>query len=132
MQLANLRLAAKVARSQSDLDTATQKVNSEFLRSANFGAAASDLDALRQQTRDFNSQEASLAVESLISGVVLTLRCLDKLVGQAVAAVFTLTPALIPGFPALAGFTVPVAAAPVAGLEVTMAFFVVFRELIKD
>jgi putative peptide zinc metalloprotease protein len=85
MQLANLRLDAKVARSQSDLDTATQKVNSEFLHYANFGAAASDLDALRQQTRDFNSQEASLAVESPISGVVLTPRVLDKLGGTVAA-----------------------------------------------
>ena len=43
---------------------------------------------------------------------------------------------LVPGFftPALetAGFTVPLAAVPAAGVEATMAFLVVFRELIKD
>jgi multidrug efflux pump subunit AcrA (membrane-fusion protein) len=79
VQLSNVRLDAKAARSQSDLEMATQKANSEFLHYADYGAAATDRDRLGQQTRQFNSQMASLAVDSPIAGVVLTPRVGDKL-----------------------------------------------------
>ena len=79
MQLSNIRLDAKVALSESDLEMATQKASSQLLRYGDFGSAASDRERLRQQTSQFNSQEASLAVESPITGVVLTSRLGDKL-----------------------------------------------------
>lgn len=79
VQLSNLRLDAKAARSQSDLEMATQKANSEFLRYADFGSTATDRNRLAQQTHLFNSQVASLAVTSPIAGVVLTPRVNDKL-----------------------------------------------------
>jgi putative peptide zinc metalloprotease protein len=79
VQLSNVRLNAKAARSQSDLEVATQKANSEFLYYADFGSATTDRDRLGQQTRQFNSEIASLAVTSPTSGVVLTPRVNDKL-----------------------------------------------------
>ena len=78
-QMSNLRLDAKVTRSQSDLEGATQKANSEFLHYADFGAAASDRDRLGLQARQFGSEAETLAVHSPISGVVLTPRLADKL-----------------------------------------------------
>ena len=79
MQMTNLRLDAKVARSQADLAMATEKINSEFLHYADFGPAATDRDRLSQQARQFGSEAASLAVDTPISGVVLTPRLSDKL-----------------------------------------------------
>jgi multidrug efflux pump subunit AcrA (membrane-fusion protein) len=78
-QMTNVRLDAKVARSQSDLAMATEKAYSEFLHYADFGAAVSDRDRLGQQARQFSSEAASLTVNSPISGVVLTPHLNDKL-----------------------------------------------------
>jgi len=79
LQMTNLRLDAKVAGSQADLAMATEKANSEFLHYADFGPAATDRDRLSQQARQFGSEAASLAVDTPISGVVLTPRLSDKL-----------------------------------------------------
>ena len=78
VQLRNLRLDSKLARSQSEFDVATQRAHSAFLRYTDFGPAATDRERLGEQTRQITSEVASLAVASPLSGVVMTPRVSDK------------------------------------------------------
>jgi putative peptide zinc metalloprotease protein len=78
LSLRNVRLDSKLARSQSELEAATQKSHSALLRYAELGAAASDRERLGEQTTQLSSEVASLAVTSPISGVVVTPRVGDK------------------------------------------------------
>jgi putative peptide zinc metalloprotease protein len=78
VQLRNVRLDSKLARSQSEFDVATQRAHSAFLHYTDFGPAATDRERLGQQTRQITSEVASLTVASPLSGVVMTPRVSDK------------------------------------------------------
>jgi putative peptide zinc metalloprotease protein len=78
VQLRNVRLHSKLARSQSEFDVATRRAHSAFLHYTDFGPAATDRERLGEQTRQITSEVASLAVASPLSGVVMTPRVGDK------------------------------------------------------
>lgn len=78
LRLRNVGLDSKLARSQSELDLATQKAQSSLIHYTDFGSAGTDRERWGQQTQQLNSQVASLAVKSPISGVVVTPRIGDK------------------------------------------------------
>ncbi len=78
VQLRNVELASKAARSQSDLDVATGKAQSALIHYSDFGSATADRERLGQQTHQFASQIDNLSVISPISGVVVTPRVSDK------------------------------------------------------
>jgi putative peptide zinc metalloprotease protein len=79
VQLRNVPLDSKLARSQSEFDTAARKANSTLLSHADFGSAAQDRDRLSQQTSDFTSEVTNLEVKTPITGEVTTPRVSDKL-----------------------------------------------------
>lgn len=79
LQLRNVVLSSKAARSQSEFEMAQERAQSALLHYADFGSAAADRERLGQQTRELTSEIASLSVDSPISGTVLTPRLKDKL-----------------------------------------------------
>lgn len=79
LQLRNVMLASRAARSQSELDVATGKARSALLHYADFGSAAADRERLGQQTQELTSQLASLSLDSPISGVIVTPRVRDHI-----------------------------------------------------
>jgi putative peptide zinc metalloprotease protein len=85
VQLRNMVLDSKLARSQSDLAIATGRANSAILRYADFGSAEQERTRLSQQTGDFASEAALLQVSAPMAGVVTTPRVSD-LVGRYVPA----------------------------------------------
>jgi putative peptide zinc metalloprotease protein len=79
IRLRNLPLESSAARSQSELEVASQKANSALLSYGDLGSAAVDRERLSQQASQFASELASLAINAPISGVVLTPRVKDRL-----------------------------------------------------
>lgn len=79
MRLRNLPLESLAAQSNSELDVARQRANSALLNYRDFGVAAADRERLSEQASDLASELSSLAVNSPISGVVLTPRPKDRL-----------------------------------------------------
>ncbi len=78
VQLRNVPLDSKLARSQSEFETATHKANSSLLRYADYGSAEKERDRLGQQTSDFTSEVTNLEVKTPIAGQVTTPRVGDK------------------------------------------------------
>lgn len=79
MRLRNLPLESKLAQSQSELDVASHKANSALLSYSGLGSAAANRERLRQQTSQFASESTSLAINTPITGVILTPRPKDRL-----------------------------------------------------
>ena len=78
VQLRNVPLDSKLARSQSELETAAHKADSTLLRYADYGSAEKERDRLGQQTSDFTSEVTNLEVKTPIAGQVTTPRVGDK------------------------------------------------------
>jgi putative peptide zinc metalloprotease protein len=78
VQLTNVTLDSKLARSRSELETAGHKANSTLLRYADYGSAGKDRDRLGQQTSDFASEVTNLEVKTPIAGQVTTPRVGDR------------------------------------------------------
>ncbi len=83
LQLRNVVLDSKLARSQSDLAIAAGRANSAILHYADFGSAEQERARLTKQTRDYASEAAHLEISTPIAGVVTTPRVSD-LVGRYV------------------------------------------------
>lgn len=79
VQLRNVALVSKAARTRSEFDLADEKARSALLHYSDLGAASADRDRLLRQTQELSAQLANLSVTSPISGVVLTPRLDDKL-----------------------------------------------------
>jgi putative peptide zinc metalloprotease protein len=78
LQLRNLSLESKVARSQAEFNVGGQKLNSALLHYTDLGLAAADRERLRQQTAQYGSEIANLAINAPIAGVVMTPRIKDR------------------------------------------------------
>lgn len=85
IQIRNLALDSKLARSQSELAIATGRTNSALLHYADFGSAEQERTGLSQQASNFASEAALLQVIAPIGGVVTTPRVSDQ-VGRYVPA----------------------------------------------
>jgi putative peptide zinc metalloprotease protein len=83
VQVRNIVLDSKLARSQSDLAVATGRANSAILHYADFGSAEQERVRLTRQTASYASEAAHLEVSTPIAGVVTTPRVGD-LVGKYV------------------------------------------------
>jgi putative peptide zinc metalloprotease protein len=79
VQLRNLPLQSRLARSQSEYIVTSERAVGASLRYANFGPLAKERDSLARQTRELSSEAANLELKSPISGVVLTPRVNDRL-----------------------------------------------------
>jgi putative peptide zinc metalloprotease protein len=79
VQLRNMVLDSKLARSQSDLAIATGRANSAILHYADFGSAEQERTRLTRQTGSYASEAADLEVSTPIGGVVTTPRIGDLL-----------------------------------------------------
>ncbi len=79
VQLQNIVLDSKVARSQSDLAIATGRANSAILHYADFGSAEQERARLIRQTGSYASEAARLEVSAPIAGVVASPRVGDLL-----------------------------------------------------
>ena len=78
VQLRNLALDSKLARSQSELKMATGRANSAILHYADFGPAEQERTRLTRLTGDYASEAAHLEVSTPIAGVVTTPRVRDQ------------------------------------------------------
>jgi putative peptide zinc metalloprotease protein len=78
VQLRNLVLDGKLARSRSDLAVATGRAKSAMLHYADFGSAEQERARLTRQTGDYASEAARLEVTTPIAGVVTTPRVNDE------------------------------------------------------
>ena len=78
VQLRNLPLDSKLARSRSELETAIHKANNALQRYADYGSAGKDRDRLGQQTREFASEVTNLEITTPIAGMVTTPRVGDR------------------------------------------------------
>jgi multidrug resistance efflux pump len=85
IQIRNLALDSKLARSQSELAIATGRTNSALLHYADFGSAEQERTRLSRQASNFASEAALLQVIAPIGGVVTTPRVSDQ-VGRYVPA----------------------------------------------
>jgi multidrug resistance efflux pump len=79
VQLRNVALESKLARSQADFEVANATAATALLRNTDLGAAVNDRERLAQQTEELASEVAKLDLRSPISGVVLTPRVRDRL-----------------------------------------------------
>ena len=79
IQLHNVALESKFARSQADYEVAIARAATALLHYADLGPAAGDRDRLTRQTQELLSEVAKLDLRSPISGVVLTPRVSDRL-----------------------------------------------------
>lgn len=79
VQLRNIALNSKLARSQSELAIAAGQARSAILHYADFGSAEQERARLTQQTRDYTSEAAHLDVSTPIAGVVTTPRLSDQI-----------------------------------------------------
>ena len=78
LQLRNMPLDSKLARSQSELAIAAGRAKSAILHYADFGSAEQERDRLSRQTRDYASEVAHLEVSTPLAGVVATPRVSDE------------------------------------------------------
>ena len=79
IQLHNVALESKFARSQADYEVAIARAATALLHYADLGRATGDRDRLTRQTQELCSEVAKLDLRSPISGVVLTPRVSDRL-----------------------------------------------------
>jgi putative peptide zinc metalloprotease protein len=79
VQLRNVLLDSKRARSEADYRTAAAAVNTAELHYAGTGAALQKRDQLGQESRILDSEVATLELKTPISGVVMTPRVSDRL-----------------------------------------------------
>ncbi len=78
VQLRNIALDSKLARSQSELAMAAGRANSAILHYADFGSAEQERTRLTRLTGDYASEAAHLEVSTPIAGVVTTPRVSDQ------------------------------------------------------
>jgi len=78
VQLRNIALDSKVARSQSELAMAAGRANSAIMHYADFGSAEQERTRLTRLTGDYASEAAHLEVSTPIAGVVTTPRVSDQ------------------------------------------------------
>jgi putative peptide zinc metalloprotease protein len=78
VQLRNIALDSKLARSQSDLAMAAGRAKAAMLHYADFGSAEQERARLTKQTRDYTSEVAHLDVSTPTAGVVTTPRVSDQ------------------------------------------------------
>jgi putative peptide zinc metalloprotease protein len=78
VQLRNVALDSKLARSRSELAIATGRTNSAILHYADFGSAEQERTRLTRQTGSYASEAARLEVATPIAGVVITPRLSDQ------------------------------------------------------
>lgn len=83
VQLRNITLDSKLARSRSELEVASGRAKSAILHYADVGSAEQERIRLTQQSRDSASEAAHLEISTPIAGVVTTARVSD-LVGRYV------------------------------------------------
>src|SRR5579864_1082299 len=74
IQLRNLSLESRLARSQADAQVATGRAATALLRYADLGPAFQERERLARQTQELTAEAATLELQSPISGVVLTPR----------------------------------------------------------
>ncbi len=79
IQLQNIGLDSKLARTQAELSVAAAKVKSAVRYYADVGPATQERDRLARQTRDFSSEVDHLEINTPIAGVVTTPRLGDRL-----------------------------------------------------
>jgi putative peptide zinc metalloprotease protein len=79
IQMHNVALESKLARSQADYEVANARAATALLHYADLGGATGDRDRLARQTEQLSSEVAKLDLTSPISGVVLTPRVGDRL-----------------------------------------------------
>jgi len=79
VELRNLPLQSKVARSQADLAAATSHATSAAMHYADIGPALQDRDRLARQAQQLESEAANLELASPIAGTVVTPRVLDRM-----------------------------------------------------
>lgn len=79
IQMHNVALESKLARSRADYEVATAHAATALLHYADLGGAARDRDRLARQTEQLSSEVGRLDPRSPISGVVLTPRVSDRL-----------------------------------------------------
>jgi putative peptide zinc metalloprotease protein len=85
MQLRNMGLDSKLARSKTELAVAANRASSAMLRYADIGPAIQERDRLASQTSDLTAEVGHLEVRTPIAGVVTTPRMGDR-VGNYVVA----------------------------------------------
>ncbi|HKS72451.1 MAG TPA: efflux RND transporter periplasmic adaptor subunit [Terriglobales bacterium] len=85
VQLRNLPLQSKLARSQADLVVASGRATSAVMHYGEFGAAMQERDRLAQQTHQLGSEAANLQLTSPIAGIVVTPRVRDRIGSYAQA-----------------------------------------------
>lgn len=78
VQLRNLPLQSKLARSEADYKVATARANLASLRYADFGSALQERQQLEQKSTNLASEAANLELKSPISGVLMTPRLADR------------------------------------------------------
>jgi putative peptide zinc metalloprotease protein len=78
VQLRNMGLDSKLARSQSELAIAGGRAKSAILHYADFGSAEQERIRLTRQSRDYASEVARLEISTPIAGVVTTPRVSDQ------------------------------------------------------
>jgi putative peptide zinc metalloprotease protein len=79
LQLRDLPLEARLARSEADFSVASEHTRAVALRYGNFGPAVKEQERLSRQTSVLTSEAANQELKSPISGVVLTPRVSDRL-----------------------------------------------------
>ncbi len=79
LQLRDLPLQARLARSEADFNVASGRARAVALRYGNFGPAVKEQERLSRQTSVLASEAANQELKSPISGVVLTPRVSDRL-----------------------------------------------------
>jgi putative peptide zinc metalloprotease protein len=79
VQLRNVALEARLARSRADYEVAKATAASSLLRNTGLGAAVKDREQFARQTEQLASEVAKLDLRSSISGVVMTPRVHDRL-----------------------------------------------------
>jgi putative peptide zinc metalloprotease protein len=79
VQLRNIALDSKLARSQSELAIATGRATAAILHYADFGSAEQERARLTHQTGAYASEAARLEVSTPIAGVITTPRVSDQL-----------------------------------------------------
>jgi putative peptide zinc metalloprotease protein len=83
VQLRNVPLQSKLARSEADYATAYGRAASAVLRYADIGSSLAERDQIAQRTRQLSAETGHLELESPIAGTVVTPRVAD-LVGSYV------------------------------------------------
>jgi len=78
VQLRNVPLQSKLARSEADYATAYGRAASAVLRFADIGSSLAERDQIAQRTRQLSAETGHLELESPIAGTVVTPRVADR------------------------------------------------------